>query len=78
LARDLKFVKHTGVRSALHRHLIREGFVDDSWGRFYDRAFDSRQRGDYQELVSFEPEQVTDICRLSRGFLAVMRSLVKA
>ncbi|MCL4555210.1 MAG: HEPN domain-containing protein, partial [Actinobacteria bacterium] len=52
LAEDLTFVKHSGVRAALHAHLVRTGRLDARWGRFYDRIFESRQRGDYLELVS--------------------------
>ena len=71
-----KFVKHSGVRSALHRHLVKTGEVSTAWGRFYDRICETRQRGDYQELVSFEPEQVAEIIEQAREFVAEMVRLI--
>jgi len=73
-----KFVKHSGVRSALHRHLVKTGKVSSAWGRFYDRIFENRQRGDYQELVTFEAEQVSEIVEQARGFVAEMGRLLSA
>ena len=58
LAEGRKYVKHSGVRAALHGRLIRSGRLDASWGRIYDRVFENRHRGDYQELVVFEGAHV--------------------
>jgi hypothetical protein len=73
-----KFLKHSGVRSALHRHLVKTGAVSTEWGRFYDRIFENRQRGDYQELVSFEAEQVSEIIEQAREFVAAIGLLLSA
>jgi uncharacterized protein (UPF0332 family) len=73
LGEDLRFVKHSGVRAALHRSLVKTGRLEARWGRFYDRLFENRQRGDYQELVTFEAEQVAEIVSQARGFVAEMR-----
>ena len=42
---------------------------------FYDDVFESRQRGDYQPIVSFEPEQVEEYIHLADGFLREMEKL---
>jgi uncharacterized protein (UPF0332 family) len=34
-----KFSKHSGVRSAIHRSLVKTGEIDSSWGIFYDLIF---------------------------------------
>ena len=73
-----KFLKHSGVRSALHRHLVKTGKVSAASGRFYDRVFENRQRGDYQELVSFEAEQVCEIIEQAREFVAEIAILLSA
>jgi uncharacterized protein (UPF0332 family) len=73
-----KFVKHSGVRAVLHRHLVKTGRVSTSWGRFYDRIFENRQRGDYQELVFFETEQVAEIIEKAREFVTEMSRLLTA
>lgn len=76
LADELKFVKHAGVRAGLHRHFVRTGRLDTRWGRFYDRVFENRQRGDYLELVSFDSVQVAELCEEARGFVREMLRLL--
>ena len=71
-----KFVKHSGVRSALHKKLVKTGRLELQWGRFYDRVFENRQRGDYQELVVFDSEQVADIIENATAFVARMQQLI--
>jgi len=76
LAEGRKYVKHSGLRAALHRELIRNGRLDPSWGRAYDRVFDNRHRGDYQELVVFEAAHVGELCGQAKAFVAQMRRLL--
>jgi uncharacterized protein (UPF0332 family) len=58
LERQQSFRKHSGVRAAFHRQLIKTGLLDMKWGRLYDQLFEDRQEGDYIVFVSFEPEYV--------------------
>ena len=58
LARGHSSSKHSGVRALLHREFVKPGLVRQEVGRFYDTLFDSRQKGDYADLVSFEAEDV--------------------
>ena len=46
LARRRRFVKHSGVRAAIHGDLVKPGTLAEEWGRFYDRLFHDRQQGD--------------------------------
>ena len=39
--KDKVFRKHKGLRSALHRDLVKSGIIADRWGRFFDEAFDA-------------------------------------
>ncbi len=71
------FRKHTAIRGALHRDLIRTGKLDSYWGRYYDEFFESRHRGDYQPLVSFESEQVQEYIIRARGFVKQMENLLE-
>jgi uncharacterized protein (UPF0332 family) len=69
------FRKHTGVRAALHSSLIKTDLLDVSWGKFYDLVFENRQRGDYQELVEFEAEELEEIISQAEKFVKVMKGL---
>ena len=64
------------MRAALHRDLIRSGRLDSSWGRVYDRAFENRRRGAYQELVAFDVEHANELCEEATGFVAQVRRLL--
>lgn len=44
LHRGRRFTKHTGLRAAIHRELVKSGAIDAEWGRAFDRLFESRQR----------------------------------
>lgn len=63
LERGHRFVKHSGLRAAIHRELVKPGFLADDWGKFYDRLFHDRQQGDYVEFVAFEPGEVEETVR---------------
>lgn len=72
-----RFRKHSGVRASVHRSLVKTGMLDASMGRFYDLAFKSRQRGDYQELVVFLPEEARELIVQAEIFVANMQRLVE-
>ncbi|WP_025322880.1 HEPN domain-containing protein [Deferrisoma camini] len=58
LAKGFSSPKHSGIRSLLHREFVRPGLLPVAFGQFYDQLFDSRQRGDYADLVRFPVEDV--------------------
>ena len=72
-----KFSKHTGVRSAFHRVLVKTGRISPDLGRFYDLLFDSRQRADYQELVKFNRDEVAELISTATVFVDKMKELLK-
>jgi uncharacterized protein (UPF0332 family) len=55
---------------------VRTGKIDPSWRRFYDLVFQSRQRGDYQELVEFSSEKAEELIQQAEGFVDEMRWLL--
>lgn len=59
LTRDLSSAKHSGVRSLFHQNLIKPGLMEVELGQLYDRLFDNRQKGDYQDLIRFDLEEVS-------------------
>jgi len=55
--------------------LVKTGKIDVSLGRFYDLVFQFRQRGDYQELVEFSPEEAEELISQSEVFVDAMKGL---
>jgi uncharacterized protein (UPF0332 family) len=75
LSEGQKFVKHAGVRSALHRHLVKPGRIGTEWGDFYDLLLESRGEADYGELVAFDQPVVTEYIQKAALFVAEMEHL---
>ena len=75
LARGKRFVKHSGVRAAVHRDLVKPGLLPEDLGRIYDRLFHDRQQGDYIEFVSFDPEEVGSTIGESRHLVGALEAL---
>ncbi len=78
LARGRRFVKHSGVRAAVHRDLVKAGLLSAELGKLYDRLFHDRQQGDYVEFVSFDAEEaartIVDSSALVRALESLMAS----
>lgn len=55
--RGQSFTKHTAIRAALHRDLIRSGEWATKLGQAYDRLMDLRERGDYGGVVRVSQEE---------------------
>lgn len=74
----MSFRKHTGVRSAFHKHLIREGLMSRKWAKLYDRLFEDRTDGDYVPFTQFEDDYVCKQISDCREFLDQMKPLINA
>ena len=71
-----QFSKHTGVRSALHRLLVKTGRIPPNLGQLYDRLFENRHRADYK-VVKFEQNQVKKYLADSAVFINKMKELLE-
>lgn len=71
-----KFVKHAGLRAAVHQDLVKTGKLDSRWGKVFDRIFENRQSADYVELCEFAVDQVDEIVLGAGGFVQEMQRLL--
>ena len=55
--RDQSFSKHTALRAAIHRDLIRPGVFPEDLGRAYDFLMDLRESGDYGGITQVSARQ---------------------
>jgi len=44
--------------SLFNREFVKTGVVGEEFGDFFNRMFEFRQRGDYEDLVEFNKEDV--------------------
>jgi uncharacterized protein len=50
--------KHSGVRALFDQHWIAPGRLPKEMGRLYRQLFDSRQKSDYADLMTFESAEI--------------------
>ncbi len=78
LQKELKFKKHSGVKASFHKNFVKQGLVSADEGRFYDKLFEARQRGDYIEFVHFEKDQVEDWLKKAKKFVNKLKMLIES
>jgi uncharacterized protein (UPF0332 family) len=61
-----------------HRESVKPGIFPRDLARALDRTFDSRLGGDYEDFVSFEPEELRELLAQARAFVAKAEELVRA
>jgi len=76
LTRSISTSKHSQVRALLHRDYIKPGHIAKEMGDHYDLLFDSRQKGDYEDLVVFDAAQVRLWLEPTKSFVDHIASLV--
>lgn len=76
LTRGHHFVKHAGVRAALHQHLVKPGLLSKELADLYDKLLDKRQEGDYTEFVEFAPEEVRKALDDAVALVAALRAFL--
>ncbi len=76
LQENKHFSKHSGVRAALHQHVVKAGRLPSDLGAFYDQAFEERQEADYSGLATFDAETVTARINSAELFVSHMKALL--
>ena len=56
---------------------MKPGLVGTELGQIYDRLFDNRQKGDYADLIRFDPDEVSDWYDEAREFVQTAGDIVK-
>lgn len=74
---NLQYARHSGVRAALHQHLVKAGRLTAELGRFYNDAFDDRQEADYDVIVEFDSETVRSRIVTATQFVTQMKLILK-
>lgn len=73
-----RFKKHSGVRAAFNREIIKTGRLEKTHGNLYNEIFDDRQAGDYIEFTKFDAPYVQEKIAACERFLADLRPLIKS
>lgn len=68
--------KHSGVRAFFHKEFVKTGLLAVRFGSLYDRLFDTRQKGDYVDLVYFDAEEVGPWLEEAKEFVDTVNALI--
>jgi hypothetical protein len=77
LAKDGKeYGKHTAVRAAVNRDLVKSGKLAVEFGELFNTLFNERNQGDYGYFKDFSKDEISAWINSARKFLAVARNLL--
>ncbi|MBI4332063.1 MAG: HEPN domain-containing protein [Chloroflexi bacterium] len=72
-SKKLTAKSHAGTISLFGKEIAEKGIVPKDLGRNLHRAFDLRQKGDYEAEAEIEWEEAEGLVEQARTFLAVIR-----
>ena len=67
---------HSGVKSVLSMYYVKENKIDKSLIKTYGRLFNMRQRGDYEDCVIIEDDDITPLIEPAKKFIAEIERLI--
>jgi len=76
LTKDLSSSKHSGVRALFHQNFVKNGLINREMGKFYDKLFDTRQKGDYADLVYFDKKEVGSWFDEAKKFISSIKNII--
>lgn len=77
LTEELSSAKHSGTIALFERHWVKAGKVSKELGVLYRRLFNRRQKGDYDDLVTFLPEDIEIWMGEAKIFVTAISDLVQ-
>ena len=76
LSKGLSSSKHSGVRALFHQNFIKNELINREMGKFYDKLFDTRQKGDYADLVYFDKKEVGSWFDETKKFVSFIKNII--
>ena len=68
--------KHTGVLAYFNKNFVKQGIIPEALGRYLNKAFDLRQRGDYREYFELTKDQVEPLLDKAEEFVTAIRTFL--
>ena len=74
--KGLSFKKHSGVRASLHREMGKTLLLPTDILKWYDRVFEDRMRGDYEELATIDEDVAAEHIKRAKIFVDAITPLL--
>ncbi len=71
------FKKHSGVKSFFFRKIIKEGLLDKSYGKLYNKLYYLREEADYTPNPFFEKDEIEILIKETENFIEKMEFIIK-
>ena len=68
---------HNGVKSLLSMNYIKENKIDKGLIKLYGQLFNIRQRGDYEDWVIIEEEDISPLIEPAKKFIDEIEKLIE-
>ena len=75
--KDLSSSKHTGVRALFNEHFVKADIVPVELGRLFSRMYDFRQKSDYGDFVTIQPEKVSEWFEQAVAFINEIDQIIE-
>jgi len=72
ITKELSSSKHSGILAVFNKEIVNKGFISRTWGEFYSDMFKRRQKGDYQDFVKFEKQDVGEWLKKAEEFINII------
>ncbi len=74
-AHKFKTSKHSGLRAWFNKEIIKTGVIENDMGSLYNKAFELRSKGDYDEFYSLDAGTVNLLLKTAPDFIEIIRRL---
>ena len=76
LENSLETATHKGIKTMLGLKFVRPGILEIEYGQIYQRLFDGRQAGDYEDFVYHDKAVYEELRPLAEKFILRIQQLV--
>ncbi|HLP60681.1 MAG TPA: HEPN domain-containing protein [Candidatus Deferrimicrobium sp.] len=73
---DFSTSKHSTLRGWFNQMFLKSMAIDISFGKTYSAAFEKRQKADYDDFVSFTPEEVSIDIENAQKFVEQIKTMI--
>lgn len=66
---------HSGVMRMLGLHFVKTEKISAELGKFYNKLFDERHKGDYDDFIEFDKKTVEDLQKSAKEFIHSIKKI---
>ena len=74
-AYNFKTSRHSSLRAWFNKEVIKSGLIEKEIGAIYNKVFELRTQGDYEDLYLFKKDTVDFLLKAAPAFILTVRRL---